>query len=107
MRVVFGRCAGGDAHKRRVVVPILLTPPQDAPEKLVQKQTRTFGTMTADLLALAEWLEALGVTHVAMESTGGDWWPVYNLLEEGQTILLVNPRHIKAVPGPKTRVKER
>jgi transposase len=70
------------------------------------KETRTFGTMTADLLALAEWLEALGVTHVAMESTGVYWWPVYNLVEEGLTILLVNPRHIKAVPGRTTAVKD-
>jgi transposase len=106
MQVVYERCAGVDVHKRTVVVTILLTPPQDAPEKLVQKQTRTFGTMTADLLALAEWREALGVTHVAMESTGVYWWPVYNLLEEGHTILLVNPRHIKAVPGRKTDVKD-
>jgi transposase len=105
MLVVYERCAGMDVHKRTVVVTILLTPPQDAPEKVVEKQTRTFGTMTADLVALSEWLEALGVTHVARESTGGYWWPVDTLLEEGRTILLVNPRHIKAVPGRQTEVK--
>lgn len=107
MQVVHERCAGVDVHKRTVVVTILVPVGQDAPEKgVVQKQTRTFGTMTADLLALSEWFEALGVTHVAMESTGVYWWPVYNLLEEGRTILLVNPRHIKAVPGRKTDVKD-
>ena len=62
-----------------------------------QKQTRTFGTMTADLLALGEWLEEERVTHAALESTGCYWWPVYNLLEEGCTILLVNPQHMKVV----------
>jgi transposase len=102
MQVVYERCAGVDVHKRTVVVTVLV---RDAQER-TQKETRTFGTMTADLLALGEWLETLGVTHVAMESTGVFWWPVYNLLEEGRTILLVNPRHIKAVPGRKTDVKD-
>jgi transposase len=109
MQVVYERCAGVDVHKRTVVVTILLTSAQGAPEK----HTRTFGTMTGDLLALGEWLETVGVTHVAMESTGVYWWPVYNLLEEGCTILeegctilLVNPRHIKAVAGRKTDVKD-
>jgi transposase len=107
MQVVYERCAGIDVHKRTVVVTVLVAVGPDVRENAaVHKQTRTFGTMTADLLALAEWLEALGVTHVAMESTGVYWWPVYNLLEEGRTILLVNPRHIKAVPGRKTDVKD-
>jgi transposase len=106
MQVVYERCAGVDVHKRTVVVTVLLTQTSGQTSARVEKQTRTFGTMTADLLALAEWLEALGVTHVAMESTGVFWWPVYNLLEEGCVILLVNPRHIKAVPGRKTDVKD-
>ena len=107
MQAVYERCAGIDVHKRTVVVTVLVAVGQDVLEKAaVHKQTRTFGTMTADLLELAEWLEALGVTHVAMESTGVYWWPVYNRLEEGRTILLVNPRHIKAVPGRKTDVKD-
>lgn len=72
----------------------------------VEKHTRTFGTMTADLLELSAWLEELGVTHIALESTGVYWWPVYNLLEQGVTLLLVNPRHRKAVPGRKTDVKD-
>jgi transposase len=101
MQVVYERCAGVDVHKRTVVVTVLLTH-----EERVEKQTRTFGTMTDDLLALSEWLDTLGITQVAMESTGVYWWPVYNLLEEGRTIVLVNPRHIKAVPGRKTDVKD-
>jgi len=70
MQAVYERCAGVDVHKRTVVVTVLLSPAQGAPEKGVQKSTRTFGTMTADLLALGEWLEMQGVTQVAMESTG-------------------------------------
>jgi transposase len=109
MQVVYERCAGIDVHKRTVVVTVLVEVGVGAgtsEKTATQKQTRTFATMTADLLALGEWLATLGVTHVAMESTGVYWWPVYNLLEEGRTILLVNPRHIKAVPGRKTDVKD-
>jgi len=62
--------------------------------------------MTADLLALDEWLRGLGVECVALESTGVYWHPVYNLLEEGRPIILVNPQHMKAVPGRKTDVKD-
>src|SRR5262249_19899957 len=93
MRVMYERCAGVDVHKRTVVVTVVLT----GMDGRAQQQTRTFGTMTAELLALAEWLEEERVTHVALESTGVYWWPVYNLLEEGCTILLVNPQHMKAV----------
>jgi transposase len=70
------------------------------------KETRTFSTMTAALLTLEAWLEEQGVTHVAMESTGVYWYPVYNLLEQDRTILLVNPHHIKAVPGRTSDVKD-
>src|SRR5258708_40266196 len=71
------------------------------------QQTRTFGTMTRDLLALGEWLQSLDVGHVAMESTGVFWQPIYNVLEEtGLDVLVANARHIKAVPGRKTDVKD-
>jgi transposase len=66
---------------------------------------RTFGTMTADLLALSDWLLSKGVTHVAMESTGEFWKPVYNILEGNFELLVVNARHIQNVPGRKTDVK--
>ena len=102
MQVVHERCCGLDVHKRTVVACVLITRPDGAAER----QVRTFKTMTADLLALGDWLSSLGVTHVALESTGVYWRPVYNLLEEGRTLLLVNPQHIKAVPGRKTDVRD-
>jgi len=103
MQVVHPQCCGIDVHKRSVVACVLLT----APDGTVRRRVSTFGTMTADLLALADWLGGFGVTHIAMESTGVYWRPVYNLLEEeGRTILLVNPQHMKAVPGRKTDVQD-
>lgn len=98
MRVVYERCAGLDVHKRSVVACVRTREGQ---------QTRTFGTMTGELLELLDWLMEAEVTHVAMESTGVYWKPVYNLLEgAGLEVLLVNARHIKAVPGRKTDVKD-
>src|SRR5207237_9498227 len=74
---------------------------------LINRQVRTFGTMTADLLALSDWLSSLNVTQVALESTGVYWRPVYNVLEDDErTLLLVNPQHMRAVPGKKTDVKD-
>jgi transposase len=102
MQVLHQRCAGLDVHKKTVVACILIT----SPDGQVQKQIRTFSTMTVDLLALADWLETFAVTHIALESTGVYWHPVFNLLEENHTILLVNPQHIKAVPGRKTDAKD-
>jgi transposase len=64
---------------------------------------RTFKTMTADLLALGDWLSSLNITHIALESTGVYWRPVYSILEDGErTLLLTNPQHMRAVPGKKT-----
>lgn len=98
MQVVYERCAGLDVHKKSVV-PCTITPEG--------QETRTFGTMTHELLEMGEWLLEKGVTHVAMESTGVYWKPVYNLLEGlGLTVLVVNAYHIKAVPGRKTDVKD-
>jgi len=72
----------------------------------IHQETRTFGTMTRDILELADWLAAAGVTHVALESTGTYWKPVYNLLEGRFRMVLVNARHVKHVPGRKTDVKD-
>jgi transposase len=102
MQVVYERCCGLDVHKRTVVACVLLS----QADGMVEREVRTFGTMTADLLALADWLSALDVRPVAMESTGVYWRPVYTLLEEGHTILLDNPQHLKRVPGHKTDVKD-
>ena len=102
MEVIYPRCCGLDVHKKTVVA-CLLTPGADGkPTKVI----RTFGTMTADLVALAAWLAAAGCTHVAMESTGVYWKPIWNLLEQRFHLLLVNARHMKAVPGRKSDVRD-
>jgi transposase len=102
MDVVHARCCGLDVHKRTVVACVLVTDDGGT----VRKQVRTFGTMTPDLLALGDWLTGLGVTQIALESTGVYWRPVFNILEDGRDLLLVNPQHIKAVPGRKTDVRD-
>ena len=102
MPVVYERCAGLDVHKR-TVVSCAKTP--DATGGL-QKESRTFSTMTAEVLGMRDWLKALGVTHVAMESTGVLWKPIYNLLEGHFELLVVNAQHLKAVPGRKTDVRD-
>jgi transposase len=76
------------------------------PDGKLWQQTRRWGTMTGQLEAMAEWLAGEGVTQVAMESTGVYWKPIYNILEGRFTILLVNARHMKQVPGRKTDVKD-
>jgi transposase len=102
MEVLYPRCGGLDVHKRTVVA-CRVTPGPDGPPV---KQVRTFGTMTEDLLALADWLAAGGCTHVAMESTGVYWKPIWNLLEGAFELLLVNARHVRQVPGRKTDVRD-
>jgi transposase len=102
MEVVYARCCGLDIHKRQIAACRIVPGRDGQPEK----EVRTFGTMTDELLALADWLGAAQVTHVAMESTGVYWKPIYNLLEAQFTLLLVNPRHMKAVPGRKTDVRD-
>ena len=98
MEVTYPRCAGLDVHKKTVVACVM------TPDERV---TKTFGTMTAELLELADWLLSYAVTHVAMESSGVYWKPIYNLLEGlDLTLLVVNAQHIKAVPGRKTDVKD-
>jgi transposase len=102
VEVVYERCSGLDIHKRTVVACRIVPGARGRPEK----QIRTFGTLTDELLALADWLAAAGVTHVAMESTGVYWKPLYNLLEGDFALLLVNAQHIKQVPGRKTDVRD-
>jgi transposase len=102
MDTLYPRCAGLDVHKGNVVACVRCC---DRPGKVCE-EVRTFSTVTRDLLALADWLAGHGVTHVAMESTGVYWKPVFNVLEGGAHILLVNAEHIKQVPGRKTDVKD-
>jgi transposase len=102
MQVVHERCCGLDVHKKTVVACVLVT----HPDGRIQKTVRTFSTMTVGLVALADWLDKLGIEHIAMESTGIYWQPVFNMLEDGRTIVLVNAQHMKTVPGRKTDVKD-
>jgi transposase len=102
MDAIYDRCCGLDIHKKTVVACVIAR----GSGARVRKEIRTFGTMTDDLLTLADWLAAENVTHVAMESTGVFWKPVFNLLEDRFQLLLVNARDIKQVPGRKTDVKD-
>src|SRR5713226_3597390 len=103
MDVVHRRCCGLDVHTKSVVACALIT----QADVSVERDMRTIGTMTADLLRRADWLSNLQVTQVAMESTGVYWRPVFNVLEDDErTLVLVNPQHMRAVPGKKTDVKD-
>lgn len=102
MEVMHERCCGLDVHKKTVVACLIVPDVDGTPTR----EIRTFGTMTRDLLALSDWLAEAGCTHVAMESTGSYWKPVYNILEGACTLLVVNAQHLKAVPGRKTDVKD-
>jgi transposase len=102
MEILYARCCGLDIHKRTVVACLFVPGAEGTPTK----EIRTFGTMTNDLLALSEWLAAAECSHVAMESTGVFWKPIYNLLESSFGVLVVNAQHVKAVPGRKTDVRD-
>jgi transposase len=97
MEIVYECCCGLDVHAKTVVACLL---------KQDQKERRTFSTMTDDLLRLADWLVHEGCTHVAIESTGVYWKPVFNILEGLMEVILVNARHVKAVPGHKTDARD-
>jgi transposase len=100
MRIVYKRCCGLDVHKKVIVACLLLLEPDGE----LRREMRKFGTMTADLLALLDWLQQAGCTHVAMESTGVYWKPIYNILEGHLEVVVVNAQHLKKVPGRKTDV---
>jgi transposase len=98
MRIIYQHVAGLDVHKKVVVAAIIVL---GADGRYIEEH-RTFGTMTADLLRLSDWLAGYGVTQVAMESTGEYWKPVFNILEENFQVILVNAQHLSKVPGRKT-----
>jgi len=102
MQVLYTHCAGLDVHKKTVIA-CLLTP---HPAGGWHTEIQTFATMTLDPLRLADWLLARGCTHVAIESTGEYWKPVFNILEGQVEVLLVNAAHVKNVPGRKTDVRD-
>ena len=102
MEVLHPRCAGLDVHKASVEACVRR---MEASGRLHQ-QTRHWGTMTRDILMMADWMAAQGVTHVAMESTGVYWKPIFNILESRFKVLLVNARHLKQVPGRKSDIRD-
>jgi transposase len=100
---LYARVCGMDVHKNSVVACVRIL---NAKDGTVQSTLRRFGTMTADLLELRQWLREQQVTHAAMESTGVYWQPVFNLLEGHLEVWVVNAQHIKKVPGRKTDMKD-
>lgn len=102
MEALIERCCGIDVHQAQVVACLLTSTPNQKPRKVI----RTFRTLTRELMALRDWLLAEGCTHVAMESTGIYWMPVYAILEGHFEIVVGNAHHIKQVPGRKTDVKD-
>jgi transposase len=104
MDAVFTHCAGVDVHK--TVMACRVTPDSTEQRADGVMEVKEFGTLTRDLPALSDWLAAAGITHVAMESTGEYWRPVYNLLEGTVTTFLVNAAHVKQVPGRKTNMSD-
>ena len=101
MDVAYERCAGLDVHQKSVVACVRVVA-----EGRVSHEVRTFSTMTSELLALADWLAACGCTHVAMESTGVFWKPVWHVLEGSFTLVLANAMHIRNIPGRKSDVND-
>jgi transposase len=101
MDVIFPSCAGLDVHKRSVMA-CRITPDPTGQQTDGLVELKEFTTLTRDLLALSDWLLEVGVTHVAMESTGEYWKPIFNLLEGNVQVFLVNATHVKRVPGRKT-----
>lgn len=98
MKVVYSVCCGIDVHAKMLVACLITANGE--------KEIRTFGTLTDDLLRLRDWLLGAGCTHVAIESTGVYWKPVFNILEDGLQLILVNPEHVAALRGRKTDVKD-
>ena len=100
LRIMYRCVAGLDVHKKTVMATRMRVTEDDR----LEWETETFGTTTPELLKLHDWLAEWGCTHVAMESTGDYWKPVFNLLEDDFEVLLVNAQHVKHVPGRKTDV---
>jgi transposase len=99
---MYPKCAGLDVHKKFVTVCRLTVDEQEQ----THSELREFSTMSDDLEALADWLAEGGVSHVAMESTGVYWQPIYNILEGRFELYLVNAQSIKRMPGRKTDMKD-
>jgi transposase len=101
MYVLYPRCSGLDVHKRFVVACLSIVQANGHRHK----EVRQFSTMTNEIVAMKEWLQASGCSHIAIESTGVYWKPIFHVLEGAFEIVLVNAQHMKAVPGRKTDIK--
>lgn len=102
MEAIFERCCGIDVHKKTLTACIMI----GKEGKITKKEIRTYSTMTENIEEFRDWLKSEGITHVAIESTGIYWRPVYNILENDIEVILANARHIKNVPGRKTDVAD-
>lgn len=102
MDVLIPRCCGVDVHEKTVGASVRILGPTGE----VTRETRTFGTTTRELEGLAAWLRPFAITHLAMEATGVRWKPVWHVLDPAWQRLLVNPRHLKRVPGRKRDVQD-
>ena len=101
MEVLHAKCAGLDVHQKTVVACV-----RSAAQRKVVREVRTFGSTTSELLALSDWLASHGCTHVAMESTGVYWKPVWHVLEGAFELILANAMHIRNIPGRKSEVND-
>jgi transposase len=102
MDTIIERSCGLDVHQATIVACVLI----GGPKGKVHKEIRTFSTFTRELLALKDWLQEQGITHVGMESTGVYWKPIYAVLEGHVELIVGNAQHMKQVPGRKTDVKD-
>ena len=102
MKPVYRRCCGIDVHKTTLTASVRI----HGPGRKFSQETRSFGTTGDELLSLHDWLSAQRVSHIAMEATGVYWKPVFYVLEQGFTLLLVNPADVKRMPGRKTDVSD-
>ena len=102
MQVLYSRCCGEELHQKTVVACVMITRAHGK----VDKSICTFATTTTALVALGDWREGLQVSHVAMESTGVLWRPIYNVLEDQFELLRAFAHEIKALPGRKTDVRD-
>jgi transposase len=102
MEILFPACAGLDIHKDLIAACVVLTPPHGP----LTRHRQAFGTTTGDLLRLSDWLSSFAVTHLALESTGVYWKPIYHILEGSFTVWVLNAQHVKNVPGRQTDVKD-
>jgi transposase len=102
MEAIIERCCGIDVHKKTITACLMV----GTAGKKARKTIRSFSTLTRSLQECRDWLEKEGCTHVALESTGVYWKPIFNIFEESMEVILANARHIKNVPGRKTDVKD-